>query len=132
MIEFWLNARSGVPPYLQIVQQVKQAILLGRLKSGDQLPTVRDVVSRVAINPNTVFKAYRDLERDGVVQLRPGQGTFVRLAPRAIAPAEFAALRRRLVRWMESAREVGLEPDAILALLTTTFQEVQQMKEDTA
>ena len=93
MIEFSLDGRSGVSPYLQVVQQVRQALRLGLLREGDQLPTVKDVVARLAINPNTVLKAYRELERDGLVAARPGVGTFVtrtldrRLAGRARAAA---------------------------------------------
>src|SRR6058998_3465105 len=77
VIEFSLDSRSGVSPYLQVVQQVRQALRLGLLREGDQLPTVKDVVARLAINPNTVLKAYRELEREGLVGARPGLGTFV-------------------------------------------------------
>ena len=77
MIEFSLDGRSGVSPYLQVVHQVRQGLRLGLLREGDQLPTVKDVVARLAINPNTVLKAYRELERDGLVAARPGIGTFV-------------------------------------------------------
>ena len=76
-IELHLDSRSGVSPYLQIVQQVRQALRLGLLREGDQLPTVKDVVARLAINPNTVLKAYRELEHAGLVGARPGVGTFV-------------------------------------------------------
>src|SRR5439155_1562526 len=77
VIEFHLDARSGVAPYLQIVQQVRQALRLGTLSVGDQLPTVKDVVAALAINPNTVLKAYRELEYEGLAAARPGVGTFV-------------------------------------------------------
>jgi GntR family transcriptional regulator len=132
MIEFWLNSRSGVPPYLQIIQQVKHAVLVGRLKAGDRLPTVREVVSQVAINPNTVFKAYRELVRTGIVEMRPGLGTFVRDAPKVIAPGDFSALRRSLLRWTRSARQAGLDAAAMEALLMATLSEDHQMEEGTA
>lgn len=132
MIEFFIDGRSGVPPYLQIVHQVKQAILLGRLRVGDQLPPVREVVSKIAINPNTVFKAYRDLEHLGVVEMRQGHGTFVRRAPRQVSSSELAAMRRGLLRWMKSAREAGLDPDSVRALFTETFQEAQRARAETA
>ena len=77
MIEFHLDSRSGVSPYTQLVQQVRHALRLGMLREGDQLPTVKDVVARLAINPNTVMKAYRELEHAGLVAARPGVGTFV-------------------------------------------------------
>ena len=81
MISFRVDGHSVVPPYLQIVQQVRQALRMGVLDVGDQLPTVREVVSATAINPNTVLKAYRDLEREGLVEARVGHGTFVKSRP---------------------------------------------------
>jgi len=91
VIEFSLDSRSGVSPYLQVVHQVRQALRLGLLRQGDQLPTVKDVVARLAINPNTVLKAYRELERDGLVSARPGVGTFV---TRSLVDASHAGRRR--------------------------------------
>jgi GntR family transcriptional regulator len=132
LVEFFLDGRSGVPPYMQIVQQVKRAILLGRLRIGDQLPPVREVVSTVALNPNTVFKAYRELEHLGVVEMRAGHGTFVRRAPRQVDKSELAAMRRGLLRWMRSAGDAGLDPDSIRALFAEVFQEVQHPREETA
>ena len=81
MIEFHLDSRSGVSPYLQIVQQVRQALRVGVLREGDQLPTVKEVVGQLAINPNTVLKAYRELEHEGLASARPGVGTFVAASP---------------------------------------------------
>src|SRR6476660_9360075 len=104
MIEFTLDGRSGVSPYLQVVQQVRQALRLGLLRKGDQLPTVKDVVARLAINPNTVLKAYRELEHDGLVGARPGVGTFV---TRTLSDGSLAAhgpLRMDLQRWFAKAR----------------------------
>jgi GntR family transcriptional regulator len=130
MIEFYLDATSGVVPYLQLVQQVKQAMLLGLLETGDQLPTVREVVAALAINPNTVLKAYRELEHEGLIASRPGQGTFVvRVLPGANA-ATLATLRRSLVRWLQTAYEAGLDRESINALFMSTLQENQ--KEETA
>ncbi len=100
MIEFRIDARSGVAPYQQLVQQVRQALRLGLLHQGDQLPTVKDVVARLAINPNTVLKAYRELEREGLAAGRPGLGTFV---TRTLADASLTAhgpLRKDLTRWL--------------------------------
>src|SRR6516164_11578853 len=92
-IEFRLDAASGVPTYLQLVQQVEHALRLGYLKPGDQLPKVRDVVASLAINPNTVLKAYRDLEAKGLAAGRPGQGTFVEATLSQVALPELATLR---------------------------------------
>jgi GntR family transcriptional regulator len=124
MIEFHLDGRSGVATYLQLVQQTKHALRLGLLKPGDQLPTAKQVVAQLAINPNTVLKAYRQLEQEGLVTGRPGLGTFVTrtLASTTTPPASHAALRRRLAAWLTSARRAGLDDDSIVALFQTTFR----------
>jgi GntR family transcriptional regulator len=120
MIEFRLNERSGVPTYLQLVQQVRQAVRLGVLQPGDQLPTVKEVVGRLAINPNTVLKAYRELDHEGLVEGRRGQGTFISRTLTPTAPAEYAALQAALLRWIQRARDAGLDEDDIAALLAAT------------
>src|SRR5215470_14199394 len=116
LIEFHLDSRSGVSPYMQLVQQVRQAIRLGLLVEGDQLPTVKDVVAKVAINPNTVLKAYRELEHEGLAAARPGVGTFV---TRTLGDGSLAAhgpLREELAAWLAKARAAGLDPESIEAL----------------
>ena len=126
MIEFTLDGRSGVSPYLQVVQQVRQALRLGLLTKGDQLPTVKDVVARLAINPNTVLKAYRELERDGLIAARPGIGTFV---TRTLTDDSFAAhgpLRKDLERWLTKARLAGIDDESIEALFMSTFRSAQE------
>src|ERR1700734_3628505 len=105
MIKFRVNGRSGVPPYVQIVQQVRQALRMGMLTLGDQLPSVREAVAETAINPNRVLNAYRDLEREGLVEARSGQGTFVRALPAGPPPHTFSRLGRSLSRWVRDARE---------------------------
>src|ERR1700716_1867217 len=122
MIEFHLDSRSGVPPYLQVVHQVRRSLRLGLLLEGDQLPTVKDVVARLAINPNTVLKAYRDLEHEGLIGARPGIGTFV---IRTLSDASVAAhgpLRQDLQRWFAKARRAGLDDESIEALFRDTFR----------
>src|SRR3954452_7271247 len=109
MIEFHLEARSGVPAYLQIVQQVRQAVRLGVLLPGDQLPTVKEVVGGLAINPNTVLKAYRELDREGLVEGRRGVGTFVSGTAPATPPDGVKELRATLQRWIARARAAGLD-----------------------
>ncbi|MEV0585687.1 GntR family transcriptional regulator [Nonomuraea sp. NPDC050310] len=122
MIRFHLDGRSGVSPYLQLKQQVRHALRLGLLREGDQLPTVKDVVAQLAINPNTVLKAYRELEHDGLVAARPGLGTFVTRTLTGTAFAAQAPLRRELQRWMTKARQAGLDDESIEALFMTTFR----------
>jgi GntR family transcriptional regulator len=126
MINFRLDRTSGVTTYWQIVQQVRHAVRVGRLKAGDQLPTAREVVAKLAINPNTVLKAYRELERDGLVASRPGQGTFVTKAAHAMPVTAHTALRRSLERWIRSAREAGLDVENIQAIVATTLQESKE------
>jgi len=122
VIQFRIDTRSGVAPYQQLVQQVRHALRLGLLDVGDQLPTVKEVVGQVAINPNTVLKAYRELEHEGLVAGRPGRGTFV---TRTLADGTLdahQALRKGLVRWLDKARRAGLDDDSIDALFQTTFR----------
>src|SRR6516162_8417477 len=130
MIAFYLDNQSGVPPYLQIAQQVKEAMRLGQLAVGDQLPTVREVVEQVVIHPNTVFKAYRELEHEGLVASRPGHGTFVVRTLPATSLARHAALRRGLERWLASAREAGLDDASVLALIHATLRASQRAEQE--
>ncbi|MEU5036246.1 GntR family transcriptional regulator [Streptomyces rubiginosohelvolus] len=122
VIEFHLNSGSGLSPYQQLVQQVRHALRLGLLKEGDRLPTVKDVARQMAVNPNTVLKAYRELEHHGLVAARPGVGTFV---TRTLADASLAAqgpLRKELQRWLTKARLAGLDDESIEALFVSTFR----------
>ena len=122
MIEFHLDGRTGVSPYLQIVQQVRHALRLGLLRQGEQLPTVKDVVAQLAINPNTVLKAYRELEHDGLVAARPGVGTFVTRTLTDTSLAAHGPLRQDLQRWLAKARLAGLDDESIEALFRTSFR----------
>ncbi len=127
-IEFRLDPGSGVPTYLQLVHQVEHALRLGYLKPGDQLPKVRDVVAALAINPNTVLKAYRDLEIKGLAAGRPGQGTFVQATLSQIALPELTALRRTLSSWLTTAEEAGLDEDGIVALFTSALRDFRERR----
>jgi GntR family transcriptional regulator len=128
VIEFRLDAHSGVPTYLQLVQQVRQAVRLGILHAGDQLPTVKDVVGSLAINPNTVLKAYRELDLDGLVEGRRGQGTFVSSTLPPLEPDRVDALRASLRKWIESARAAGLDEDAMATLFSDTVRPPAAMR----
>ncbi|MGW2842618.1 GntR family transcriptional regulator [Streptomyces sp. NPDC001493] len=119
-VEFRIDRRSGVSTYLQIVQQTKQALRLGVLRPGDRLPTAREVVEATAINPNTVLKAYRELEREGLVEGRRGLGTFVRRTLGGAAHEDaHTPLRAELADWIGRARTAGLERDDMTALFGT-------------
>jgi GntR family transcriptional regulator len=122
MIEFYIDAQTGVPPYLQLIQQVRRALKLGLLFEGDQLPTVKEVVSRIAINPNTVSKAYRELEHEGLVVARVGVGTFIASSVSSESLANLAPLRHDLAKWMQTARQAGLDDESIEALIRECFR----------
>ena len=125
-IDFRLDPASGVPTYLQLVQQVEQALRLGYLKPDDQLPKVRDVVASLAINPNTVLKAYRELETKGLTTGRPGQGTFIQATLSQIALPELTELHRSLLRWLATADAAGLDEDGIVALFTSALRDFRE------
>jgi GntR family transcriptional regulator len=122
VIEFQLDGASGVATYLQLVQQVHQALRLGLLEPGDQLPTAQQVVAKLAINPNTVLKAYRDLEREGLARARPGQGTFIIGSLPRTDPKTQARLLASITAWLRSARDAGLGPDDIEAIYRNAFR----------
>jgi GntR family transcriptional regulator len=127
-IEFRLDAASGVPTYLQLVQQVEHALRLGYLRPGDQLPRVRDVVAALAINPNTVLKAYKELEVKGLTVGRPGQGTFIQATLSQIALPELTTLRRALLGWLASADAAGLDEDGIVALFSSAVRDFSERR----
>ena len=127
-IEFRLDAASGVPTYLQLVHQVEHALRLGYLKPGDQLPKVRDVVAKLAINPNTVLKAYRDLEVKGLAAGRPGQGTFIRATLGQVALPELAGLHKSLLGWLTTADAAGLDEDGMVALFTSALRDFHERR----
>jgi len=122
VIEFHLDGRSGVPTYLQLVQQVRQAIRLRILGPGDQLPIVKDVAGSLAITPNTVLKAYRELDLEGLVVGRRGIGTFVSGGSPSPPPDGVKELRTALVRWIGRARAAGLDDESMAALFADTVR----------
>jgi GntR family transcriptional regulator len=122
VIEFVLDGRSKVNTYMQLVQQVKQALRVGMLAPGDQLPKVRDVAQSLAINPNTVLKAYRELEIEGLAEGRPGVGTFVSRSLAGESLGRQAELRGELVAWLKRAEAAGLSADDVVALVETTMR----------
>ena len=128
LIDFRLDPSSGVPTYLQLVQQVEHALRLGYLMPGDQLPKIRDVVASLAINPNTVFKAYRELETKGLAAGRPGQGTFVRATLSQVALPELTKLRRTLLGWLTTADKAGLDEDGVIALFNSVMRDFRESR----
>ena len=130
-VVFRLDTGSGVPTYLQLVQQVEHALRLGYLTPGDQLPRVRDVVAELAINPNTVLKAYRELEIKGLATGRPGQGTFVQATLTQVGLPELTTLRRSLSGWLTAADDAGLDEDGIVALFTSELRDFYERRSGT-
>jgi len=122
-IRLRLDPSSGVPTYLQLVQQVERSVRLGFLQPGDQLPKVREVVAELAINPNTVLKAYRELEHKGLASGRPGAGTFIEASLPPVDLPELAGLRRSLRRWLDEAAATGLDEDGVAALIESTLRD---------
>jgi GntR family transcriptional regulator len=132
LIRFRLDPRSGVPAYRQLIDQVRQAVRLGLLQPGDQLPPVREVVTQITINPNTVHRAYRDLETEGLVEGQQGRGTFVREVPvPATAPERLAELHQELVTWVAKARAAGLDDEGISALVALSIRPGQTGRGET-
>src|SRR6266481_8944959 len=128
LVEFRLDPGSGVPTYLQLVHQVEHALRLGYLKLGDQLPKVRDVVASLAINPNTVLKAYKELDIKGLAAGRPGQGTFVQATLSQVALPELAGLHKSLLGWLTAADAAGLDGDGIVALFTSALRDFYERR----
>jgi GntR family transcriptional regulator len=121
-ISFHLSASSGVPAYMQLVEQIRQALRMGSLNVGDKLPTVKEVVAEVAVNPNTVMKAYWELEHEGLVEGRQGVGTFIVRRPNGPPPGTQVRLSRGLERWVQTARAQGLDDDSIESMLRDTLR----------
>jgi|SRR5882757_634801 len=127
-LEFRLDPGSGVPTYMQIVRQVEDALRLGHLVPGDRLPKVKEVVASLAINPNTVLKAYRELEHKGLAAGRPGQGTFIEGTLDVVPLREQQALQRRLTRWLVDAAAAGLDEEGITALFSSARHDLARQK----
>ena len=127
-VEFRLDPVSGVPTYLQLVHQVEHALRLGYLQPGDRLPKVRDVVASLAVNPNTVLKAYRELEVKGLTAGRPGQGTFIVATLNEVALPQLTALRRSLLQWLGAAEAAGLDGDGMVALFTSALRDLHERR----
>jgi GntR family transcriptional regulator len=116
---FTVDPRSGVPIYLQLIDQVKRGVALGALTSGEQLPTVKALALHLTVNPNTVARAYRDLERDGVIETSPGRGSFVRAASAALGDGQ---LRREVAEPLfddavRGAKGMGLDASAVREII---------------
>ena len=120
---FRVDTGSGVPIYRQLVQQVRRDVMLSRLRPGDQLPSVKEVVDSLSVNPNTVVKAFSELEHQGMVVRRQGVGTFVAAAPPMASLGVAPRLLGSLARWVDRARQDGLSAEQIRMLLEVALDE---------
>ena len=120
---FRVDAGSGVPIYRQLVQQVRRDVMLGRLKPGDQLPSVSELVGSLSVNPNTVVKAFGELAHEGLVIRRQGVGTFVAPSPPTGSLTASPRLLGSLSRWVDRAREEGLSAEQIRVVLEVALGE---------
>ncbi|MEU0136067.1 GntR family transcriptional regulator [Streptomyces sp. NPDC006296] len=125
VVVFRIDRRSGVATYLQIVRQVEQALRMGALEEGDRLPTAAQVAASTKVNPNTTLKAYRELERAGLAEVRQGAGTFI---TRSLAGPDSEGrawpLRTALTEWLHQAHGEGLGREEVEALFRASFDAV--------
>lgn len=119
MVLFRIERRGGMPAYLQIVRQVEQALRMGALTEGDKLPTAAQVAATTKVNPNTTLKAYRELEREGLVEVRQGSGTYITRSLAAPQTAPESPVRRRLAEWMADVRDQGLTAHEVTDLFAS-------------
>jgi GntR family transcriptional regulator len=127
---FRFDTGSGVPIYRQLVQQVRRDVMLGRLRPGDQLPSVSEVVAALSVNPNTVVKAFSELEHQGLVVRRQGLGTFVAASPPVASLLVAPRLLGSLTRWVERARQDGLSAEQIRMLVEVALDEPSASADD--
>jgi GntR family transcriptional regulator len=127
LIQFFINQQSGVPAYLQLVQQVQHATRMGLLQPGDQLPTVKEVAAQLALNPNTILRAYHELGLHGLVETRRGLGTFVAADVRAVQLSDHAELRAGLARWVRQAQAAGLNAPDMRGIFESVIGAGQQV-----
>ncbi|WP_031152719.1 GntR family transcriptional regulator [Streptomyces xanthophaeus] len=123
MVVFRIERRSGLPAYLQIVHQVEQALRMGALAEGDKLPTAAQVAATTKVNPNTTLKAYRELERSGLVEVRQGAGSFITRSLATPQTAPESPLRHQLGAWMREACEQGLTAHEVTTLFDAVLGE---------
>jgi len=120
---FTVDPRSGVPIYLQIIEQIKRSVALGLLAPGEQLPTVKQLALDLTVNPNTVARAYRELERDEVIETAVGRGSFVRSngAAESARGAASDITAEALTQAVREAKSIGLSSSQVRVLFQTAL-----------
>ncbi len=129
---FTVDPRSGVPLYLQLIEQIKRAVALGTLAPGEQLPTVKALALELTVNPNTVARVYRELERDGVIDTSPGRGSFIRTGGSAVEARRAVAdvARTAFEGAVREAKSLGLSRDETHDLMTRSIARWYDMEDD--
>lgn len=127
MLHFQINPSSGVPVYRQIMDQVKYYVASGALRRGDQVPSIRELARKLAVNPTTIVKAYTELEHEGVIDMRQGKGAFVTDSGKQMPRAEReAALRRLASQLAVEAGQMGASGDLVLRLVQDELKQVNR------
>jgi GntR family transcriptional regulator len=130
-VDIHISPHDGVPIYLQIVNQVKYLVASGRLTPGEELPAIRVLAERLVVNPNTVARAYRELEIAGVVEKRRTAGTYVSDAGSPLARRErLKILTERIDALLAEARQLGVRTDDVIELLRQRDEALQPAEED--
>jgi len=125
-VQIHITSTDGVPIYIQIVNQVKQLVTSGRLSPGDEVPPIRVLAEQLVVNPNTVARAYLELERAGIVTKRHGSGTYVSEAPSPLSRREkFKVLAQRADALLVEAGHLDIELDEVMALLQERHEILQ-------
>ncbi|MSU20461.1 MAG: GntR family transcriptional regulator [Pedosphaera sp.] len=125
MLHFQIDPHSGIPVYRQMMDQIKYYVASSTLKSGDQLPSIRELAQALAINPTTVVKAYSELQHEGVIEIQHGKGAFVAAGATGLSERGREKALRRLARQLAvEAVQMGCSLDVALRLLNEEFKEI--------
>jgi GntR family transcriptional regulator len=125
-MELHISTNDGVPIYLQIANQVKYLVASGRLEAGNEVPPIRILARQLLVNPNTVARAYLELEREGVVQKRHGSGTYISETGSRLARKErLKIISERVDALLAEARHLEVEPQELLQLIKERSQSIQ-------
>jgi GntR family transcriptional regulator len=131
MMQIHLEAKDGVPIYLQVMQQVKYLIASGRLLPGEELPSIRTLAEQLLVNPNTIARAYRELELAGVVEKRRTAGTYVAENGSPLARKErLKLINERIDRLLVEAFQMGFDLDDVLKLVQKSQLAIDHQKQE--
>jgi len=125
MLHFQIDPHSGLPVYRQMMDQIKYYVASGTLRSGDQLPSIRELAQKLAVNPTTVVKAYSELEHEQVIEMRHGKGAFVTEGTSRLSDREREKALRRLARQLAvEAAQMGASSDVVFRVLNEELNDI--------